>query len=444
MPQNAQNQNQNDQTKQPVRYCLYARKSMEPEERQAMSIEQQLKEMRVIASRDQLDVVVIKTEAHSAKDSGQREVFNQIIQEIASGKYNAILTWNPDRLSRNAGDLGKLVDLMDQERLVEIRTYNQKFTNSPNDKFLLMILGSQAKLENDNRGINVKRGLRTLFERGLWSGVAPLGYLNSNLKNQTGQMIIDQDRAPIIKQVFEKVAYDKWSGYDVLDWLREINFTSRSGRPVYLSTVYGILRRPAYFGQFERPKGSGNWYKGSHQPIIDKKLFDLVQQRLGSRAFPRKYKTKPFAFLRLMRCGLCGSGITAEEKYKKLKNGGLSKYVYYMCTKGRDRRCKLLYVNEKDLIVQLLDILDKVELDQIGMRERLEWEINRFYELMSFVSGQPMPERPAEKQAYDLRKYAQCMLEDGTPEEKREILKNLKSRLVIKDKKVYLDTELEL
>jgi len=71
-----------------------------------------------------------------------------------------------------------LVDLMDQNYLVEIRTYNQIFTNSPNDKFLLMILGSQAKLENDNKVINVKRGLKAKCEMGFRPCAPPLGYVN--------------------------------------------------------------------------------------------------------------------------------------------------------------------------------------------------------------------------------------------------------------------------
>lgn len=65
---------------------------------------------------------------------------------------------------------------MDKGKLIEIRTHGQKFTNSPNDKFLLMILCSQAKLENDNRGLNVKRGLRTKCEMGIRPGAVPLGY----------------------------------------------------------------------------------------------------------------------------------------------------------------------------------------------------------------------------------------------------------------------------
>ena len=51
----------------PIRYCLYARKSMEAEERQALSIDSQTKEMRSIAERDRLDIVAVKSEAHSAR-----------------------------------------------------------------------------------------------------------------------------------------------------------------------------------------------------------------------------------------------------------------------------------------------------------------------------------------------------------------------------------------
>src|SRR3989344_4051761 len=124
----------------PIKYCIYARKSMEAEDRQALSIESQGKEMLALAKRDNLHVVDIKREAHSSKEVGQRAIFNQMLSEIREKKYNGILTWAPDRLSRNAGDLGSVVDLMDKKLLLEIRTFSQRFTDNPNEKFLLMIL----------------------------------------------------------------------------------------------------------------------------------------------------------------------------------------------------------------------------------------------------------------------------------------------------------------
>ena len=84
-----------------------------------------------------------------------------MLKGIADEEYNAVLTWAPDRLSRCAGDLGSIVDLMDQHKLLHIRTYSQTFTNNPNEKFLLMILCPQAKLENDNKSVTGKPGIRS-------------------------------------------------------------------------------------------------------------------------------------------------------------------------------------------------------------------------------------------------------------------------------------------
>jgi DNA invertase Pin-like site-specific DNA recombinase len=219
-----------------VKYCLYARRSLESEERQVLSIDSQIKEMLQLAERDGLEIVTIKRESHSAKETGQRPIFNEIVDELRLGKYNGILTWAPDRISRNAGDLGKIVDLMDAGKLHEIRTFGQRFTNSPSEKFLLMILGSQAKLENDNRGVNVKRGLRTRAEMGLWAGMAPLGYLNQKLMDKKCQLIVDPLRAPIIKKMFERVAYENWSGRKVYNWLR-FELTSPLPYQVYIELL---------------------------------------------------------------------------------------------------------------------------------------------------------------------------------------------------------------
>lgn len=423
----------------PVQYCLYARKSMEAEERQALSIDSQLKEMYRVAERDGLTVAVVKTEAHSAKDSGTREVFNQMIREIKDGKYSGILTWNPDRLSRNAGDLGKLVDLMDQQCLREIRTFNQRFSNSPNEKFLLMILCSQAKLENDNKSVNVSRGLRMLASMGLRPGSAPTGYITSPLKNKRGYVEIDPERAPVIRKMFEKVAYEGWSGLKVYEWLKSINFTSVNGKPLVKSNVNDILHRTFYYGAFEYPQKSGNWYKGIHTPIISKALFDTVQKRYIAYKISKHEHVREFPFVRLIKCGLCGSGITACEKFKYPKNGKVHRYVYYGCTRARDVHCKLMYMKEEDIMQQLADVIESLDIDLLGMRERLESEIERWYKIHGFLIGQPAPDRSLERKESDLRQYAKATFLEGSTAEKRDLLRFVNSRLIMKDKRVYLD-----
>jgi DNA invertase Pin-like site-specific DNA recombinase len=378
-----------------IKYVLYARKSTESEERQILSIESQVKEMLQLAERDGLEIVDIRRESHSAKDSGQRPVFKEILEDIRRERFNGILTWAPDRLSRNAGDLGSLVDLMDQKLLLGIKTFGQSFANSPNEKFLLMILCSQAKLENDNKSINVKRGLRTRCEMGLRPGQPPVGYLNERHMDRKCQAIIDPERGPIIKKMFEKVAYEKWSGRKLYHWLKfDINFKSINGKKgLSLGNIFSLLQNPFYYGVFEYPLKSGNFYNGKHTPLITKELFDQVQSQVKSNII--QIESKEFAFTKLMTCGLCGSGITADEKFKKQQNGNIHRYVYYGCTKVRDRKCKCGYIEEKELIRQFIDLMDKVNFNNDSIKFT---ENKKFMLVISLIIFEDrIPESPSEE-----------------------------------------------
>ncbi len=418
-----------------VKYCLYARKSTESEEQQVLSIDSQIKEMLAMAEREKLEIVDIKRESHSAKEAGARPVFNEIVEEIRSGKYTGVLTWAPDRISRNAGDLGRIVDLMDQGLLIDIRTYGQQFTNNPNEKFLLMILGSQAKLENDQKRINVKRGLKARAEMGLFPCTAPTGYINDNRSDHRCEIVVDTIRAPLMKQMFEKVGTERWSGRRTYLWLKnDARFTGKSGKPLSLSNVYNLLRNPFYCGVFEYPRGSGSWYTGKHQPLIDQELYQAVQDKLAEET-RKKIAQNDFTFTKLMSCGLCGSGITAQEKSKALKDGSTNWYIYYSCTKSRDKNCKNPFIREDHLITQLLAIIDQISIDEIGARNLIEREVHRYNTLRAEVEG--MSETMKAKEM-DFRKYAKYLLKNGSRIEQRELLEHLKDRLVLQDRIVSL------
>lgn len=419
-----------------IKYCLYARKSMEQEDKQALSIESQVREMLALAEREGLNIVEIKRESHSSKEVGQRPVYNELMAEIRQGKFNGILTWAPDRLSRNAGDLGSVVDLMDQKLLHEIRTYGQKFTNNPNEKFLLMILGSQAKLENDNKMVNVKRGLRARCEMGLWPSVPPTGYLSHSDRNRKCEVVLDEQRANVIKQMFEKVAYDGWSGRKLFRWLKDdIRFKTKNGKPLTLSNIYIILKSTFYYGEFEYPKGGGQWYVGKHDPIITKDLYNQVQGKITSD-YAVRVQDKEFAFTKMITCGLCGSGVTADEKFKQLKDGTTNRYVYYGCTKFKDKNCPCGYLREEELIEQLANIFDTVSLDEIGMKDKIKAEIESHNEFQESVLGQKSAK--VKVREVDIRNYAKHILRKRPIYEKRELLCHLRSKLVLKEKRLSL------
>jgi DNA invertase Pin-like site-specific DNA recombinase len=422
---------------------LYARKSTESEERQILSIDSQVKEMLQIAERDGLEIAEIRRESHSAKATGQRPVFNEIANDIKIGKFNGILTWAADRLSRNAGDLGKLVDLMDEKLLVEIRTYGQKFTNSPNEKFMLMILGSHAKLENDNRGVNVRRGLRTRCEMGLRPGVAPVGYLNEKQSDRKCHAMVDPQRAPIIKQMFEKVGNEHWSGRKVYHWLKfELNFRTKSNHHLSLGNIYVLLQNTFYYGVFEYPQKSGNWYNGKHEPLISRDLFDKVQEQLKRNHIQRE--SKEFAFTKLIKCGDCGSGITADKKFKKQKNGNVHRYVYYSCTRSRDLHCKGSAIREEDLIIQLVKMMDRIDINELGVKKKFEEEIERYKHFKRAMFGVDKIEEKIRKETNDIdfKTYAKYLLKEGSITEKRELLTNLKSWLVLKNEQIVIEEKI--
>lgn len=421
----------------PVRYCLYARKSTERDEKQALSIDSQVKEMLQIAERDGLEVIDVRREAHSAKASGERPVYNEIIHDLRAGRFNGILVWHPDRLSRNAGDLGSLVDLMDQKALAEIRTYGQRFSNNPSEKFLLMILCSQAKLDNDNKSVNVKRGLRMRCEMGLWPAPAPTGYLNENRADRRGYVMIDPERAPIIKQMFEKVAYEKWTGRKIYHWLRfDLNLrTPRGNKHLTLSNVHKIIGMPFYYGQFEYPVKSGNWYNGRHEPIITRELFDKAQAQMKRDRIVRS-ETKEFAFTKLLTCGLCGSGVSAEEKFKAIKSTGLTaRYVYYGCSRSKDRDCHGGYIREEKLIEQVIALLDDIDIESIALNHKFRAELSRFVKFRrNFLLNTELGENPE----INLRSYAKYLLKEATLTEKRELMHLFRTRFVLRNKQISL------
>ncbi len=425
---------------QKIKYVLYARKSTESEERQVLSIDSQVKEMLELAERDGLEVVEIRRESHSAKESGQRPVYKEILEDVRRGRFNGILTWAPDRLSRNAGDLGSIVDLMDQQLLLEIRTYGQHFKNSPNEKFLLMILCSQAKLENDNKSINVKRGLRTRVEMGLWPGPSPTGYMKEKRTDRKCETLLDPERAPVIKKMFEKVAYEHWSGRKLYNWLKfDLNFRTAAGKKhLSLGNIYKVLDNTFYYGVFEYPRKSGNWYTGKHEPIITKELFDLVQAQIKSNVL--RVENKEFAFTKMMTCGLCGSGISADEKFKKLKNGGVARYVYYGCTKARGVDCKCGYTEEKEILKQFEELVENITLNEIEVKEKIKADLDQFSKMQKFFLG---TKEKVSVPSVDIRGYAKYVLKEGSNEKKRELLGCLKSKICLANKKIILEKERE-
>ena len=136
-----------------------------------------------------------------------------------------------------------------------------------------------------------------------------------------------------------------------------------------------------------------------------------------------------------MTCGLCGSGITADEKFKKQQNGNVHRYVYYGCTKIRDKECKCGYIEEKELIKQFEQLVDTIDIDEIGIREKLRSEVERIKKFQQGVLG---VKKQIVVKDIDIRNYAKYILREGQDTEKRELLGCLRGKILLRNKVITL------
>ena len=133
------------------KYFLYARKSTEDDDKQMMSIEAQLFELREYAHRENLEILAEFTEAKSAK-TPEREKFTEMIDEIEKSEGVGILAWHPDRLARNSVDGGRIIYLVDTGKIVSLRFPTFWFEPTPQGKFMLQVAFGQSKYYSDNLG----------------------------------------------------------------------------------------------------------------------------------------------------------------------------------------------------------------------------------------------------------------------------------------------------
>ncbi|MCX5678882.1 MAG: recombinase family protein [Candidatus Omnitrophica bacterium] len=329
-----------------MRCYLYARKSTDDEDRQILSIEAQLVELRQYAEREKICVVKELIEAKTAKKPG-RPIFNDMLAQIERGAADGILAWHPDRLARNSVDGGKIIYLVDQGIIKGLLFPTYRFDNNAQGKFMLSIAFGQSKYYIDALSENIKRGMRLKLSKGIWPQWAPIGYLNDP---KTRGIIKDEGKAPFITKSFALYATGRYTLADIRDKITSLGMAGRcrKGRPLSASQYQHILQNPIYYGVF---RYNGESYEGTHEPIITKKLFDQCQEVMARRGKPKKAE-RYFVFRGLMKCGECGRMITAETQ---------KGYTYYRCTK-RLTNCTQKYVREEELATQIQSILQKVSL----------------------------------------------------------------------------------
>ena len=170
------------------------------------------------------------------------------------------------------------------------------------------------------------------------------------------------------------------------------------------SKLYAILTDRSYIGEI---KFRGQWYPGTHEPLIDQKLWQRVQSLLGQKVYKQHQMTYASD---LIECGHCGSPITGERKFKMTKSGERD-YVYYRCTqyhKGDHPRIRL---TENKLDQQMLSIFDslRVEDDEFRdlfreqLRQATNWDQDSAISKVAQLQEELESVRQRQKQLLNLR-----------------------------------------
>lgn len=377
-----------------TRYAEYLRKSTDDKEKQVLSLSSQRDVIDRLSKSGDFAVVETIEEKMSAKRPG-RPGFSRMVRLIRERRVDGIVTWAPHRLSRNSLDIAELINLFDTGYLREIVTDGHTYRNNPMDMFMLGFHCLQAKFENDNKAIDVRNGMRKCADNGVYPGRPPLGYLpdRRGIKGAR-RRDIDPEAFPIVRKVWDCMLRGTHSPREILALANGAwGLRTAGGRELSKSGLYHMLNNPFYYGEYEWPRKSGNWYKGIHRPMVSREEYDRVQAMIGrtGRARPSKHY---FAFGGcLLHCGTCGCAITGFEKVKTQKNGNVHRYEYYYC--GRQKR----YANCDEHPISARDLEAQIEslLTDICIPKRVQEYVRRMLET---VNERTFKSTYAEHEAY--------------------------------------------
>lgn len=330
-----------------LRFVIYARKSTEEDDKQYRSIERQVELCKEVASRNGYNVVDVKIEQHSARYSGQRPVFNEMINKVENGEYDAILAYHPDRLSRNMLEAGLLLDMLcprKGEKESDLKTLafaEISFTNDSAGRMMLAVLFAMATQYSEHLQEVVTAGMNKAANLGKAQGNWKWGYII----DEKGDYVPDPKYFDVIRHGWDMIlnganqteVLEYWKMEDVHTYTKTT--AGKDGKrvdPLNATSVSRIFTQTIYYGVLEwngiTTDLRGN---GKFRAMVTQEEWDRAQYLLdkGSNGRNRRRTTaakERFLPLRgLVHCHGCGKPMYPYVGGKK--NAGRSRLLYYRC-----------------------------------------------------------------------------------------------------------------
>ena len=299
---------------------LYARVSSTKQDKDGFSIPAQIKFLHEYAKKNNFEIVKEFVEAETAKKAGRKQ-FNSMVSYLQENEDSrVILVEKVDRLYRNFVDYCAIDNIkgLEVHFVKENEILSEKSLSSI--KFIIGMRVLIAKQYIENLAEESKKGLDERIEQG-YALYPALGYKYGDDGTHKHAIIIDPERAPYAKRIFEMFVYDNYSAYTINNILYDEGLRNPDGNKYAVSTIQRMLRNVMYIGDYMY---QGKYYpNGKHPALISRELFQLAQKKLNS----------------------------ADDKTRKHE-------VYHCTGKGKIKTCKKeSYISESKIDAFLAEIL---------------------------------------------------------------------------------------
>jgi site-specific DNA recombinase len=342
---------------------LYVRVSTDEQAKLGYSLGHQELVLTKFCELKEFEIVGIYREDFSAKNF-ERPEYKKLFQYCKTHRkeIDHVLITKWDRFSRNQTDALQEIKKFN-ELGIEANAAEQWIDFSiPHNKMMLSIYLTIPEIDNDVRGINTKMGLRRSWKSGRWTGVAPAGYKNGKDSSNKPLLVIDDQKANLIQEMFEQFAtglYDK-------EELRRIMW--EKGLKLSKSTFPRTLQNPVYAGKVFVPQykdEDAEVIQGIHEPIVSEELFNKVQRvatrnRKHKKQYERLNEETPLRAL--LTCRKCGGKLTSSTS-----KGRNDYYNYYHCRSKCGERIPAERAH-KALLKYFDDVMVKPEVSNLYLK----------------------------------------------------------------------------
>ncbi|MBX3435751.1 MAG: recombinase family protein, partial [Pirellulales bacterium] len=340
-----------------TQYLALARVSSREQEREGFSLEVQEEALYRYACQNGGTIVKLFRIAETATKPDERRTFRELLEYAAhhASELAGVLFFKVDRAARNLFDYVEL-ERLEVDHGLKVVYVTQATENTPAGRMMRRTLANMASFYTEQQSLDVKDGLFRRVQTGLFVGKAPYGYRNVR---RDGRSLVETvpENARNVRRIFDLYAYEGHTLDSLVDELDKTGAVySSKTRRFTRSKLHTLLRDRAYLGEVAY---RGQWYPGTHEPLIDRVTFDRVQKLLGGSIYRSHELTYAGG---LIACGHCGRPITGETIQKKGPHG-VKQYRYYRCSGYSAEGHPRVRLRERDLDEQMLAFFGRLRIE---------------------------------------------------------------------------------